>query len=196
MELRPLMSDAAEAAIKAMNAVERARLDGPTPCTEYDLRELVDHFAYLTGRRAECAARKEPIEGGTGDPPEDQRVTRRPGWIGEYAAQARKTADAWTDPAAWEGKTSLTGTGEMPANFVGGILYVEFLLHGWDVAKSVGAEFELADEPARALYEQIAMIAEQARQYKVLGPEVEVPESASMLDRALGLAGRDPSWGP
>jgi uncharacterized protein (TIGR03086 family) len=194
MDLRPLMTDAAEATIKAMSAVESGRLDGPTPCTDFDLRTLVDHVAEFTGSRAEKAARKEPNEE-VGGPSEGAGVTARPGWIDEYAAQARWTAEAWTDPAAWEGETGLTGSATMPATFVGGILFAEFLLHGWDVAKGAGAIFEVTDELARALYEQIASFADQARQYKVLGPEVAVPESAPIFDRALGLAGRDPSWG-
>ncbi|GAA2102967.1 TIGR03086 family metal-binding protein [Actinomadura alba] len=195
MDLRPLMTDAAEATIKAMSAVDPGRLDAPTPCTDFDLRTLVDHVAEFTGSRAESAARKEPVEQVAGTAPADPGMTADPGWIDAYAEQARSTAKAWTDPAAWEGETSLTGPATMPAPFVGGILFAEFLLHGWDVAKGAGTTFEVADELARALYEQVATIADQARQYKVLGPEVEVPASAPMLDRALGLAGRDPSWG-
>lgn len=192
-DVRPFMIDAAEAAIAAVRGVPSGRLDGPTPCTEYDVRALAGHLADWTGRRARRAARKEPIEDAAGD---DVPAIGGPGWAEAYAAEARATAEAWTEPTAWEGSTSLTGGGDMPAAFTGAIVFGEFVIHGWDLARSTGTSLELGDDLVRALYEQIAAMADQARRYKVFGPEVRVPESAPLLHRALGLAGRDPNWVP
>jgi uncharacterized protein (TIGR03086 family) len=190
MDLRPLMVNAAESAIKVVRGVDPDRLDAPTPCVEYDARALLDHFLFWTGRRGEYAARKQRTE----EPAEGHAFTREPGWAEAYADQARRTASAWSDPVAWAGSTGLTSAGEMPADFVGGILFVEFTLHAWDLASAIGVPLDLDDDVVQALHERLAMMADQARRFNAFGPEVTVPESAPLLDRALGLAGRDPDW--
>ncbi|MFE1851445.1 DinB family protein [Streptomyces sp. NPDC059489] len=82
----------------------------------------------------------------------------------------------------------------MPAHFIGGIVLGEWLLHGWDLAVATGQKLNVDDELAAVLYEDIAGKAEMARQYGVFGPEVSVSPTAPLFDRALGMAGRDPSW--
>lgn len=49
---------------------------------------------------------------------------------------------------------------------------------------------------AAVLYAETTAKADMARQYNVFGPEVEVAADAALFDRALGLAGRGPSWKP
>jgi hypothetical protein len=46
------------------------------------------------------------------------------------------------------------------------------------------------------VHEEVAKTAEQGRAMDVYGPAVTVPDDAPLLDRILGLTGRDPKWRP
>jgi uncharacterized protein (TIGR03086 family) len=191
MELRDLMIRAVDATLDVVQGVQPDRFGSPTPCPEFDVRRLLCHLVAWMGEPSLAAATKQQPSG----PPDDERdVTAEPGWAERFAATARAAAVAWSEPAAWEGSTSLSGTQPMPASFVGGLVYGEYLLHGWDLAVATGGKLVLDDELAEALLAQLSVMADTARQYNAFGPEVPVPASAPPLDRALGLAGRDPSW--
>lgn len=185
MELRELMVPAAETAIAVVEGVGPGMLSAPTPCTEFDVRALLDHLAGWTGEVALAAARKEqPPESPDTDP-------------ATYGRHARAAAVAWSQPAAWEGEAGLSAAGTMPAGFIGGIVFGEFMLHGWDLAVATGQKFAPDEETVAALHAHLTRMADMARQQGgVFGPEVPVPADAPLFDRALGLAGRDPGWTP
>ncbi|GAA4362617.1 TIGR03086 family metal-binding protein [Actinomadura verrucosospora] len=192
MDIRSQMTPAAEAAARIVLEVPEERMDAPTPCPDWDVRALLNHLIFWSAR-GETAARKAPPAG----PGEDHDFTAEPGWAERFAEQARRTAEAWQDPAAWEGNTSLTGNKEgMPAGFIAGIVFGECVLHGWDLAVAAGREPAFPEPVLQAAWQQVASTAEISRQYGALGPEVAVPDDASLLDRLLGLSGRDPYWKP
>ncbi|MEU8804100.1 TIGR03086 family metal-binding protein [Spirillospora sp. NPDC048819] len=192
MDIRSQMLPAAEAAARIVLEIPEAKLDAPTPCAGWDVRALINHLI-LWSARGEAAAHKLPITG----PGEDHDFTAEPRWAERYEEQARKTAEAWQDPAAWEGTTSLTGNKEgMPAEFIAGILFGESVTHGWDLAAATGREPGYPPEVVRAAWEQLVPTAEVGREYGAFGAEVPVPEDAPLLDRLVGLAGRDPHWRP
>jgi uncharacterized protein (TIGR03086 family) len=198
METRILMPRAAASAVAVLRGIGRIgpdAFDRPTPCQEMRVGALVNHLIRLTGVQAEAAGRKEPVPARS-EVPEGHDFTAEPDWAEKYASQAAETAAVWGAPEAWDGETSLTGSSRMPARFVGNIVLGEWLLHGWDLAVATGQRQDVDEELAAALHEDIAGKAEMARQYGVFGPEVVVPGTAPLFDRALGLAGRDPSWRP
>lgn len=191
MDIRSQMLPAAEAAARIVLEVPESRLDAPTPCPDWDVRALINHMIFWSAR-GESAARRLPATG----PGEDHDYTAEPGWAERYAEQARKTAEAWQDPAAWEGEVSLTGGEGMPAVFVGGILFGECVAHGWDLAAAVGVKPEFPDDVLRAEWERLVPTVEMGREYGAFGPEVRVADDAPLLDRIVGLSGRDPHWTP
>jgi uncharacterized protein (TIGR03086 family) len=191
MELRTLMVRAVETSTGVVQGIGPEMLDRPTPCPDYEVGALLGHLSAWMTERARAAAVKRPI---TGDP--EENFAPEPGWADRYAEQVRATAAAWSEPAAWEGAASLSGAAEMPAETIGGLLFAEFLLHGWDLAVATGQKYPLDDDLAVALFDQVSSMAAMARRYGAFGPEVPVPASAPPADRALGLAGRDPAWTP
>ncbi|WP_037559686.1 TIGR03086 family metal-binding protein [Spirillospora albida] len=190
--LRAQMGPATEAAVRIVREVPDDRLDAPTPCPDWDLRALVNHFLYWNAC-GETAARRRPPAG----PGEDHDFTAEPGWADRFAEQAARTAAAWDDPAAWEGATSLTGGKDgMPASVIGGIVLSELVLHGWDVAAALGRDPGFPPGVLDAVWGHLVPTAEMGREFGAFGAEVPVPADAPLLHRVLGLAGRDPHWTP
>ena len=167
----------------------------PTPCPDYTVGDLLDHIDTLSLAFVEAANKTR--DAGTVPPPGD---VGRLGddWRTRIPPQLATMADAWRDPQAWEGMTVIGG-GDTPGEVCGLIGLDELIVHGWDVARSTGQEFEADDESLEACLTVLRMFAKPG---KVMDPGapfgtvVEVPDDAPVLDRVLGLSGRDPNWAP
>lgn len=192
MELRKLMVRAVETSTGVVQGITPEMRGRPTPCPEFDVSALLGHLEAWMTDRAYGAATKQEVPG----EPDESGEDFAPGWAGRFAEGARATALAWSEPAAWDGATGLTGNARMPAGVIGGMIYAEFLLHGWDLAAATGQRFSLDDDLAQALLDLVSSMAELARQYGAFGPEVPVSTPTPPVERALGLAGRDPAWTP
>lgn len=73
----------------------------------------------------------------------------------------------------------------------------ELVLHGWDVDQATGQAYECEPAILEALYQFVAPLAvpgQEAQGEGLFGPVIEVPEGAPLLDRVIGLSGRDPAW--
>lgn len=186
----------ADLAAAAVAAVPADRWSDATPCADYDLRALVEHLAW-GAVLSQRAATRTPLEHDWSTPaPPPFLEGREPSeWAAALAPELDAAADAWADPAAWEGET-LMGTAAMPASVVGPMMMAEFAVHGWDVARAVGAPYAVPEEVGRAVLAAVQPLASMGRDGGWYGPEVPVPADAPAFDRALGLAGRDPSWAP
>jgi uncharacterized protein (TIGR03086 family) len=199
MELRTLMTRAVDTSVEVVQGIGPEMLDRPTPCPEYDVRALLGHLSgWMTGP-ARAAAIKASVEGA---PNESYDVTAGPGWADRFAEEVRATAAAWSEPAAWEGSSSLSGAMQMPAEMLGGLVFSEFLLHGWDLAAATGQKLGLDDDLARALFDQVSSMAGMAREYRHSAPKWRSPRrlrsrsghSASQAATLPGLP--DPRPGP
>jgi uncharacterized protein (TIGR03086 family) len=191
VELGPAAKQMAE----LIEGVPDELLGAPTPCLDYTLGDLVDHIRQLT--IAFTAAAKKDTAG--------KRSGRAPGdaenldddWRTRIPRDLSALSEAWRDPAAWTGMTMAGGI-DLPGELAGLITLDELVVHGWDVARASGQDFDQDRESLEAVYgfvKQFSMAGEEARE-GMFGPEVAVPDDAPLLDRLLGLTGRDPGWSP
>jgi uncharacterized protein (TIGR03086 family) len=78
-----------------------------------------------------------------------------------------------------------------------GFHFIDYVVHGWDVARALGLGFDLpADVLDAALAEALAIPdgPERARPGAAFRPGVEVPDGASTMDRIVATLGRSPTW--
>jgi uncharacterized protein (TIGR03086 family) len=179
-----------------ISGVSDELLDGPTPCPEYTLGDLLDHVGGLSlafTAAATKATGDASSQGGSGD------ATRLgDDWRTRIPRDLAALAEAWRDPAAWSGTTRAGGV-ELPGEVAGVIALDEVVIHGWDVARASGQPYECDPQSLEAVHGFVAQFSgpgqEEARA-GLFGPVVEVPDDAPLLDRVIGLTGRDPAWSP
>ncbi|SEN46911.1 TIGR03086 family metal-binding protein [Actinacidiphila rubida] len=171
------------------------RLTAPTPCPEYRVRNLLGHLLGLSTAFRD-AARKDlgPTTGtdpGTFLPDVDDDGA----WRVRLPERLGELADAWRDPAAWEGMTQAGGF-TFPAVEAGRVALNELTIHGWDLARATGQPY--APDPA-ALASSLAVLAPSAHNRPAgspFGAAVDVPADSPLLVRVIALSGRDPEWSP
>ncbi|MFC4961938.1 TIGR03086 family metal-binding protein [Streptomyces mauvecolor] len=190
----PDLGPAAAELTRLLEGVRDDQLGSPTPCPQYVLRDLLSHIAGL-GVAFKDAAHKE-FGPSTSTAPGSVRPP-------ELAADWRKSmpetlaamADAWRDPAAWEGDTQAGGL-TFPAAIAGRVALDELVVHGWDVARATGQTYRPAPADLEVSYQLLAPSKDDpAARGEAFGPAVDVPDEAPMLDRLIGMSGRDPGWG-
>jgi uncharacterized protein (TIGR03086 family) len=191
MNLSSQMAAAAEETARVVGCVKPDQLTAPTPCGDWDLHTLVNHVILWTAYSAERRARDEPL-------PEElmsRDFAAEPGFAADYTAQLNRAVAAWSEPGAWEGDRMVMGS-PTPSADVGALLIAEIVLHGWDVARAIGERYGATEAVATAVYQAVEANAELFRKYQGFAGPVEAAAGAPVLDLALAMSGRDPSWTP
>ena len=185
------MASAAAEAARVVSNVPEGTLNQPTPCGDWDLRTLLNHTILWTSYSAERRAHGESVD----EELMNKDFTADSGFREDYARQIGRSVDAWNNPDAWAGTLNVMGAAT-PAADVGAMLLMETALHGWDVARATGQEFNADDTTGRALEDIVQAQAELFRKYQGFAAAIEPPANATAFVRALTLSGRDPSWRP
>jgi uncharacterized protein (TIGR03086 family) len=174
------------------DGITDGQLADRTPCPESAVRNLLGHVAGLSVAFRD-AGRKEL--GATTDTNPNHAVPDiGPGWRQELPKALDELADAWRDPAAWTGMTRAGGL-DLPGEIAGAVAVDELVIHGWDLARATGQPYEPDPAALRVAHDFLLAAAEDpSRGGGIFGPVVPVPADAPLLDRAVGLSGRDPGW--
>jgi uncharacterized protein (TIGR03086 family) len=177
-----------------LNGITDDQLNAPTPCDGTSVAELLDHVSGVT--RAFRAAAAKDLGPMTSTPPSQDASRLPPSWRTDIAEQARVLAQAWTDPAAYEGMTQVGGV-SLPGEVAGRIALNELLLHGWDLARATDQPYQPDPAAIQTCLASLSMMypAEDLDRRKgIFGPPVEVPDDASAVDRVVAFSGRPPAW--
>jgi uncharacterized protein (TIGR03086 family) len=199
-DLRPFHRAAVLASVDVVAAVSHDDLRRSTPCAGWNLLDLLAHMTVQHHGFA-AAAR------GRGDGPAvwaPDRVTDAvaadPG--GTYAAAAAGVLDAFAADGVLDATFQLPEFGPnatFPGAIAIGFHFVDYVVHGWDVARSIGAHFALPDDVMAAVLPLVFVVPDgefRTMDGAPFGPAIAAPDGATDLDRILGHLGRSPDWKP
>jgi uncharacterized protein (TIGR03086 family) len=170
--------------------VSDEQLRAPTPCPAYTLGDLIDHVGGLSIGLA-ASAEKRTLESSA---PSGDASGLGDDWRTRIPRDLLRLAAAWREPEAWRGMTRAGGV-DLPGEVCGLVTLDELVVHGWDVARSSAQDFDCERPTLEAVRDFLAAFdAPTADDGGPFGPPVAVPDTAPLLDRVVGLAGRDPGW--
>jgi uncharacterized protein (TIGR03086 family) len=171
-------------------------LDAPTPCPAYTLGDLVEHVGGAAS--AFTGAAVKDTGDATSQGPSGDASRLSDDWRARIPRDLAALADAWRDPNAWTGMTKAGGV-DLPGEVAGLVALDELVIHGWDVARATGRTYEVDEGSLEVVHGFVAQFSEPGMEETragLFGPVVEVPADAPLLDRVVGLTGRDPGWSP
>lgn len=182
------LGGAARQVATLLDGISDDQLSAPTPCEKYTVQDLLDHLLGLTFAFRVAAEKSDPA---AAEPPARDWRTGLPPQLDALVA-------AWKEPAAWDGMTEAGGL-TLPGEVAGQVALNELVVHGWDLAKATGQPYACDRATEEQTFAFLTVSAEpehEAGRAGVFGPVVDVPAEKSLLERAIGLSGRDPEWTP
>jgi uncharacterized protein (TIGR03086 family) len=159
----------------------------PTPCTEWSVRDVVDH---LVGLNLVFVALFE-------ESPMPDRAADRLGTdpAGSYRRSAAALLDAAARPQVLE-RSQATAVGVATGAERLRWRIADLLTHGWDLAQATGVAVELPDDLVeQALTFARAQLPSQPRTGRFADPQ-PVHDDAPAIDRLAAFTGRPVPWTP
>ena len=202
MTVRPLLD--LYPPVRQLNSLFYGVIDGVltarTPCPDWTVGDLLDHLMGLGSAFTQAARKMTTV---AGPPPPPSAAHLHPQWRSRLPVLLEDLVTAWADPLAWTGTTQAGGV-TMPAEQMGVVAVNELTLHGWDLARATGQDF--AADPRTLLVLESFLTrsrngagptrSRNATGTAAFGAVGEVDDEASLLERVVGLSGRDPYWRP
>ena len=197
--------------MRIVNEVRAEDLSKPTPCAGWTLADLlthmtVQHYGFAAAAEGDGAnlGHWQPVQlDARLDSQLDARLDARldrDRLVAGYALAADRVTDAFAAAGVLDRKFSLPEVSTamlFPARQAIGFHLVDYVVHGWDVARSLGLSYDIDPEVlGAALVVAQAVPDDHERRGRAGAPFAPRLGSASdePLDRVLTLLGRDPAW--
>ncbi|MBV9355123.1 MAG: TIGR03086 family protein [Chloroflexi bacterium] len=178
--------------VRAMTAT-RAYVDGvqadqwqePTPCTQWDVWQVANHLIGENLWAGELFVGKTVAEVGSrldGDLTGDDPAT-------SYRRSAEVAERVVSAPGAMEAVCHLS-FGDYPGSEYAGQLFMDTLVHGWDIASATGQDARLDPSLVEACLPLARQLASQFRASGAFGDDLAVSADAPPQTQLLALLGR------
>ncbi|MGW6978420.1 TIGR03086 family metal-binding protein [Streptomyces sp. NPDC054932] len=183
-----LLAEAHDYLLAAVRGVPDGAWGDPTPCTEWTVRQVLNHARLdqqaLVMQITGVAPATDPFE--PADATSDRPVAELAAVLGEAAAAWDSGRDAESVP---------TPMGPMPAGMGAAAAALDAGIHAWDIARATGQDLPLTEEMAGALEDIAARIVDFVRDsFGKYAPPLATAQGATRAERLLAFTGRDPHW--
>jgi uncharacterized protein (TIGR03086 family) len=187
LDPRTLDQSATSLCLTAVAAVRPNQLDLPTPCSEWNLGELIAHLvAENRGFAANATGVIDRVAWKPGPPDE---IT-----LAKFPASVEKVTAALADYDVLERPVEVRVFGVFPGRVAVAMHFVDYLVHSWDVARAIGRPDPIPDELAEAALRLSPLFPVERPPGGAFATVVPVDADAPASERLLGLVGRDPKW--
>jgi uncharacterized protein (TIGR03086 family) len=183
------------ASVQIVSQASAADLSRPTPCPDWTLAELLAHMTAQHNGFAAAAAGDgaDLVHWQTGAPVADP--------VGEYAAAAARVMAAFAAAGVLAGEFVLPEINPelpFPAAEAIGFHFVDYVVHGWDVARTLGRAYDLEPDVLAAALPIAQAVPDGERRRRpgaAFAPRVAA-SSGAPLGQIVALLGRRPDWSP
>jgi uncharacterized protein (TIGR03086 family) len=199
-DIRPAHRIAVQTSIDVVSAVTRDDLRLLTPCVGWDLGALLSHMTVQHHGFA-AAARGHGAELAVWDPAAvADAVLRDP--VGTYAAAAAEVLDAFAADDVLAASFALPEFGPgatFPGDVAIGFHFIDYVVHAWDVARSIDAQLAFPDDVTAAALPLALFVPDGEFRSGEDAPfrgAITTADASSDLERILLHLGRSPEWEP
>jgi uncharacterized protein (TIGR03086 family) len=172
---------------EVVDRVEPNQLGNPTPCTEWDVRAVINHITGGATMFAECVEQGSVPDSRLGELMAGDNLGDD--FKRNYRAASDRARATFRMPGTLDKMVKLP-FGEMPASVALNIAIMDVMTHAADVAKATGQTIDDQEILAIALDVGRQLITDDFRAPGVFGAEQPVDASASPADKLLAFAGR------
>jgi len=166
--------------------VAPGQLDGPTPCTDFSVRDLLGHLVFVL-RRVSAIGRGEdiasvPATTGIGDTE----------WSETWNRAAREVLAAWSEPEVLE-RTMILPFGQLSGAAAIAVYTGEITIHTWDLATATDQRPEWDDGTVAAALVAYQRVLPSSRPPGVpFGPAVAIDDDRPLIEVLAAWSGRQP----
>lgn len=189
LDVAELHARALKLAGRAVSRVSTADYGAPTPCADWDLRAVLNHV--VSGNRWV----RPLVEGRTiaqvGDAFSGDLLGNEP--IPAYERSADDAQSAFYAPGAMTASCAVS-YGPIPGAQYCAHRFVDLVIHGWDLAAAVGAEYRIPADMIEAVHRIVDPMMGELRDAGMFADAIEAAEEADEQTKLLAWFGRREGW--